>query len=462
MGVGVSGWRLAGAVAVAGQLGVVSGVGIDALLARRLQLGDRGGHIRRALEGFPFPEVVRGILDRYFVAGGIGPDRPFRPVAAPTLRPSRASVQLATVANFVEVALAKDGHDGLVGVNYLEKLQMCTPAAVYGAMLAGVDFVLMGAGIPAQIPGLLDSLAEGKRGSVSVDVQGDRAVPAFAAVDPAAAFGAGRTLRRPKFLAVVSSHVLAAFLGKDPRTRPDGFVIEGPVAGGHNAPPRGPLRLDVDGQPVYGPRDEVDAGKIASLGLPFWLAGGRANPSSLRDAVAVGASGIQAGSIFALCEESDLDCSHKSAIIDRWRSQTLRVRSDPAASPTGFPFQLAELPGTLADAGVFARRRRVCDAGYLRVPYVGEGARIGYRCPAEPVEQYLRKGGRRADTAGRRCLCNGLIAAIGLGQRRPGGKVESPVVTIGQDLSFLDHVSPAGQPYTAADAVGYLLGEAAS
>ncbi len=53
MGVGVSSWRLASAVARAGGLGVVSGVGPDLLLARMLQDGDPGGHVRRVLTGYP-------------------------------------------------------------------------------------------------------------------------------------------------------------------------------------------------------------------------------------------------------------------------------------------------------------------------------------------------------------------------------------------------------------------------
>jgi len=40
MGVGVSGWRLARAVARTGQLGVVSGTALDTLLIRVLQSGD--------------------------------------------------------------------------------------------------------------------------------------------------------------------------------------------------------------------------------------------------------------------------------------------------------------------------------------------------------------------------------------------------------------------------------------
>ena len=70
MGVGVSGWPLARAVSKAGQLGVVSGTAMDTILARRLQLGDVGGHTRRALARFPIPGVAQRILDRYFIPGG--------------------------------------------------------------------------------------------------------------------------------------------------------------------------------------------------------------------------------------------------------------------------------------------------------------------------------------------------------------------------------------------------------
>ena len=70
MGVAVSGWKLARAVSSAGQLGVVSGTAIDTVMVRRLQDGDEGGHVRRALSEFPFPQMARRILDRYFIEGG--------------------------------------------------------------------------------------------------------------------------------------------------------------------------------------------------------------------------------------------------------------------------------------------------------------------------------------------------------------------------------------------------------
>ena len=89
MGAGVSSWPLARAVSKAGQLGVVSGTGLDTILARRLQAGDPGGHLRRALERFPIPNVARRILDRYFVPGGKPPDTPFRSKPVPAVEPSR-------------------------------------------------------------------------------------------------------------------------------------------------------------------------------------------------------------------------------------------------------------------------------------------------------------------------------------------------------------------------------------
>lgn len=460
MGVGVSGWRLARAVAAAGQLGVVSGVALDTLMARRLQLGDRGGDIRRALARFPDPSVAERIVERYFVEGGIEPAAPFRLVPKVTVAPGRASVELAVAANFVEVHLAKEGHDGPVGINYLEKLQMATPAALYGAMLAGADYVLMGAGIPAEIPALLDAYAAGVPGALTVDVHGTRGMPA--GTDPRAVLGERRELRRPQFVAIVSSNMLAGYLARDRRSRPDGFVVEGHVAGGHNAKPRGSTVVDASGEPVYGPRDAVELAKMSSLDLPFWLAGGHASPEALSSATSAGAAGIQVGSAFALCEESNLDPGLRQVLVEKATAGELRVRTDLRASPTGFPFKLADLPGTLGARGTTVRRRRVCDVGLLREPYRKANGRVGYRCPAEPMDDYVRKGGQPEDTADRLCLCNGLIATVGLGQRGVDGGTELPVVTLGRDLSFLPTLMKRRGSYTARDVVEYLTGATTS
>src|SRR5688572_2113316 len=66
MGVAVSNWRLARAVSLTGNLGVVSGTMLDTVMVRRLQDGDSAGHVRRGLAHFPVPGAAEEILRRYY------------------------------------------------------------------------------------------------------------------------------------------------------------------------------------------------------------------------------------------------------------------------------------------------------------------------------------------------------------------------------------------------------------
>lgn len=458
MGVAVSGWRLASAVAATGQLGVVSGTAIAVVVARRLMDGDPGGHVRRALARLPLPGVAERIVDRYFIDGGKPPQAPYRAVPTPVWAPKAAFVELTVAANFVEVHLAKDGHDGPVGINYLHKVQLPTLPSLYGAMLAEVDWVLMGAGIPREIPAVLDRLAAGRATAVRLagdGLDGDRQLT----FDPNDLAGGGpQELPRPRFLAIVASDTLAAALTRDETTRPDGFVVEGPPAGGHNAPPRGRIRLDDAGQPVYGPRDEVDLDRLAGLRLPFWLAGGYGRTGGLADAQAAGAAGIQVGTAFALCDESGLDDDLKRRLLDAiGNGEHIQVITDPQASPTGFPFKVAPLAGTLTDEDVYQTRPRNCDLGYLATPYQQPDGRIDYRCPAEPVDDYTRKGGDIHDTHRRVCLCNALTATVGLAQHRPDGYREPAIVTLGSDIPDIAvRLARDGSSYTASQLVTHL------
>ena len=294
--------------------------------------------------------------------------------------------------------------------------------------------------------------------SLTVAVEGsqERHTVAF---DPTGLAGpAPRRLARPCFLAIIASTVLAQYLHRSSATRPDGFVLETHRAGGHSAPPRRRNPLNDEGEPVYGPRDGIDIAKVAALGAPFWLAGGRATPQGLAAARGEGAVGVQAGTAFALARESGLTPGLRQRLLARGAAGTLRVRNDPLASPTGFPFKVARLPNTLSTEGEFALRTRLCDLGFLRTPFLKDNGAIGYRCPAEPVDAYVRKGGAKEDTDGRRCLCNALTANVGLQQHRPDGYVEPPLLTLGQDLDFLpDLLRRAGTDFSAADVVDYLL-----
>lgn len=459
MGVAISDWRLAKAVSEQGQLGVVSGTGIGIVLITRLQEGDPEGHMRRALAHFPFQEIAKRFLDKYFVPGGIPKNQPYKRPPLWSNTPDAELVEITVIAGFVEVWLAKEGHSNPVGMNLLEKVQLPAIATLYGAMLADVDIIIIGAGIPLQIPGILDQLAQNQPTHYRLDVL-NATQEHNIAFDPKAYFPEAQgTLKRPLFFPIISSFVLAQALIKRSSGRIDGFVIETPIAGGHNAPPR-QANFNEEGEPVYGEKDVIDYEKIKRLGLPFWIGGGYGSPEKLQEALALGANGIQVGTFFAYCDESGMDKNHKRDVLQQVKDGGVKVRTDPLVSPTGFPFKVVKLPGTLADPGVMAERDRVCDVGYLRHVYQEEDGTLGYRCPAEPIKQYLRKGGKVEDTEGRVCLCNALGAAAGYPQRKRDGYIEPAIITSGDDLANLGRfLSPEKNGYTAAEVIGYLLGE---
>jgi len=462
MGVAVSGWTLARAVAQMGQLGVVSGTGLAIILARHLQLGDPSGHLRHALNHFPIPAMASRVLAKYHVPGGKAPHAPYLTAPMPILHPCAAFLELTVVANFVEVFLAKDGHSGLVGINFLEKIQLPTLPSLYGAMLAGVDYVLMGAGIPRTIPGALDRLAAGDTAELKIDVQGALPGEEFLSTFDPRAFCGGPLppAKRPHFLGIVASATLAMTLAKKATGQVDGFVVEGDTAGGHNAPPRGPMKLSAVGEPIYGPRDVPELEKIRALGLPFWLAGSHGRSGKLDEAIRLGAVGIQVGTAFAFCNESGIRPELKQQVLQMSRAGAARVFTDPVASPTGFPFKVVQMDGTLSTAEEYAARSRICDLGYLRHLYRKPDGTTGYRCPAEPVDDFVKKGGTVADAQNRKCLCNGLVANVGLSQVRSEVGPELALLTAGDDVAQVaQFLKPGCNSYTAADVVHYLLGD---
>src|ERR1700679_95996 len=220
-------------------------------------------------------------------------------------------------------------------------------------MLAGVGDVLMGAGIPLHIPGVLDSFAAHHvavyKLSVTRTLPGHDSQMLIDAADYAESFLP--MLRRPRFLAIVSSNTLATTMLRRASGRVDGLVIETPTAGGHNAPPRGKLQLNAAGEPVYGDRDHVNIAELRALGVPFWLAGGYGNAEKLREAVLQGAAGIQVGTAFAFSRESGMRTDLKQRLLNQALTNSGVVFTDPLASPTGFPFKVCAHPG-------FGRKRK--------------------------------------------------------------------------------------------------------
>jgi nitronate monooxygenase len=198
----------------------------------------------------------------------------------------------------------------------------------------------------------------------------------------------------------------------------------------------------------------VDLDKMRELRLPFWLAGGFGRPAKLAEALRAGAAGVQVGTAFAFCAESSLRDDHKRLLLGKAQRGEARIFTDPLASPTGFPFKVAQLEGSLSEPDIYAARPRVCDLGYLREAYRTPDGSVGFRCAGEPVTTYLAKGGRLEDTQGRKCICNALVANIGQPQIRAGRILEPPLVTSGDDLAELPQfMRTADLGYTASDVV---------
>ena len=334
MGVRISSWNLARTVAQCGELGVISGTCMEIMLVRSLQNGDPDGAMRRALATFPDQDMVSRLMEKYYIDGGKAEDEPYKQIPMWSATPQQALLEATVLGTYAEIWLAKHNDDSTpipganVGMNLLTKIQMPTIPALYGAMLADVDYILMGAGIPMAIPGYLDNLAQHKTCEMLLDIEGkiplaeDGITPI---IDPPSITfsprdfwaNAGKPhlmetipLKRPNFLPIVSSVVLAQSMlkrasGAGPTRGIQGFVIELPTAGGHNAPPRGfrydavkhshEVDLNERGEPVYGPKDEVDLLKFgqATQGLPFWLAGSYGRADKFAEVLKMGAQGVQ-------------------------------------------------------------------------------------------------------------------------------------------------------------------------
>ncbi len=461
MGVGVSNWKLAREVSLTGNIGVVAGTAMDVIIARRLQDGDLDGSIRRALAHFPDPEIAGRILAEYYVEGGIKQKNCYKQVPMFTINPLKQLIELTIAANFAEIYLAKEGHNGLIGINLLGKIQLSNVYSIYGAILAGVDYVIMGAGIPLEIPGVLERLSQNNAVAVRLNVFNSGPDDKFELH-----FNPGEIIResalpdlyRPRFFPIISSNVLAATMVKRASGRIDGLIYESYIAGGHNAPPRGKLELSDSGEPVYGIKDEVDIQGLKQYGLPFYLAGGYGNPAKHREALELGAAGTQIGTPFAFCEESGLAPEIKSNILQDILNGVSKVFTDPFASPTGFPFKVLSLIDSISEKIQFLNRPKICDLGYLRQIFKKDDGTVGYRCPSEPEKDYLKKNLNGDEIIGRKCLCNALMANIGIPRRQKSGYLEKPLITAGDYLKSVANLINSGKlAYTARDVINYIL-----
>jgi len=453
MGVAISDWKLSRAVAMAGEkhgesvLPIVSGTGLPTIMIERLRSGDQ--NTIRALKEFN-PKIAEKIINKYGSDGiNEGHRLSLKPEAliSGTEEMKTEMAEIGAASAFVEIFLAKEGHHGPIGINHLEKIQLMALSTLLGAMMAGVDYVAIGAGIPNQIPKVSNNYENGLPASYLIDVVGAKEKYSMT-LDPKPIAGE-RKLKKPKFFPIISSTVLAKMLARIDGV--DGFIVEGPLAGGHNAPARG-KELNEIGEPIYGEKDKPDLDVVKSLGKPFYLAGAYA--SGLGEAQSLGAAGIQVGTAFALCNESGMREDLKDAARRKIMAGDLTVFTDPRVSPSGYPFMVAQLEGTLSQKDIYNERNRSCQYGYLVHPYQKPEGGIGFRCPAEPVDVYVRKGGKPEETHGKGCLCAGLMATAGYTP-----KDEQTIVTLGKVLDPVRELMKGkeGGRYSAEDVLRYII-----
>jgi len=189
---------------------VVSGTAIDTVFIRRLQDNGIDSSLRAVLDRFLWETSSRRSSNVLPSAATNERALPRHPHAHPS-HPQK-SIDLLVLAAFVEVALAKEGHEGPVGINLLTKIQVPTAPTLLGAMLAGVDYVMMGAACDAH-PGHARRARTRQRRRGSVRPGGPNDVRAILHFDPSR-YLASATLRRPRFIASCPHTVLATALAK--------------------------------------------------------------------------------------------------------------------------------------------------------------------------------------------------------------------------------------------------------
>ena len=245
MGVGVSAHRLAGAVARAGAMGTIASVD---LRHHHADLTERAKHCRD-----------KDALNRLNL---IALDREIK-----------AALQIAA------------GH-GLVAVNVMKAVE-AHPAIVRQACASGAQAIVMGAGLPLDLPDLTD----GYPGVALIPILSDA-----------------------RGVAVV----LKKWARKD--RLPDAIVIEHPLyAGGHLGAPNpadlAHARFDL-AEVLPGVFKVFDDMGLARDRIPVIVGGGINSHEKLLAALALGASAVQLGTPFAVTEEGDAHPNFKRVLLD--------------------------------------------------------------------------------------------------------------------------------------------------
>jgi len=278
-----------------------------------------------------------------------------------------------------EIAVAKES-GGFVGINIMVALFRDYTDSVRGAIDAGVDVIISGAGLPLNLP----------------------------------------TIQDPKDTALVpivsSGRALSIICKRWERHgyRPDAVVVEGPLAGGH-------LGFKVEDVPLEENRLEnllADVKEVAIKNgdIPVIVAGGIYTHDDIVRFIRLGASGVQMATRFLVTHESSATAAYKQAVVNA-RTEDIVVAHRPG-SPCGLPFRVLRQAPMYASSLLGSRSPR-CDKGYV-LSRDAEGSLTV--CPA------------RHDGHQFFCVCNGLLSSAGYGD------AEEPLYTVGTTANRVDRV----------------------
>jgi len=424
MGFNVLGPSQVNEISRLGAAGTLSAAGLRNLIVSAVQNGDE--KVIAMAKTFPFQKHIDELML-------FAPDGKWHKKAVPMdqVGPKGESARmLTTISVYVAVKIAKEGHSGVVLLNIMWKLADIVLPTIYGAMLADIDGLVFGAGVAMEAPDIVNKIRAGQF------VYYDKLYSTNCQVSLEVHKGTAEFLakfERPLLIPILSNFAFCNLLLREWNARygygPDFFILEDYRAGGHNAPPRNHIEHieEKDGINTY-------FEKVLGLGVPIIVAGGLEHGGTRADLLYCQekkAFGMQVGSRFALSKESNILQRLKDRIIRNNRRGRTRIITNYRSSPTGYPLKEIRLSGTLARKSVLNKRRRSCKYGQLRQG--NEKDTVKRSCPAMPSAMYRRLNPDktlaqcRADCRGKVCLCEALLAAVGMLR-----SAAPPLVTMGE------------------------------
>ncbi len=283
-------------------------------------------------------------------------------------------------AAYEEVSRAKAA-GGFAGINIMVALVKDYEDSVRGALDAGADAIISGAGLPLNLP----------------------------------------SIQAPKDTALIpivsSARALELICKKWERYgyRPDAVVLEGPLAGGHLGFKID--QIDKESNKLENLLPPVKDMSIKYGDIPLIVAGGIYTHGDIMRFIAMGADGVQMGTRFLATEESSALPEYKEAVL-RCKEEDIIVAHKPG-SPCGLPFRVIRQSPMYVSATKRLRPPK-CDKGYVLLKDA-EGKFT--RCPAKESNEECF------------CICNGLLSSAGYNRDK-----EEPLFTVGTNAARVDKI----------------------